>query len=113
MVFLDSVLVLIVMHFVCDFVLQTDYMALNKSKSFKVLALHVIVYSIPFCIVFSPLFGVVNGVLHFVTDAISSRATSYLWKKEKRHWFFVVIGADQMVHMLCLVTTFYYLCLLC
>jgi hypothetical protein len=52
------------------------------------------------------MFAVVNSALHFVTDFCTSRATSALWKKDQRHWFFVVIGLDQAIHMTCLFVTY-------
>ena len=48
---------------------------------------------------------VVNGALHFVTDAITSRITGYFWAKNDAHNFFVVIGFDQMIHYFCLFGT--------
>jgi hypothetical protein len=47
--------------------------------------------------------------LHFVVDGFSSKATSYLWQKEERHWFFVVIGLDQAIHITCLLISFAYI----
>lgn len=96
---------LIIVHFFSDFILQTDKMALNKSKSNLWLTIHILVYSIPMMI-FGPVYATVNGALHWVTDFITSRCCAKLWAAEKRHWFFTVIGADQAVHMLALVLTF-------
>lgn len=100
-----SILILIVwIHFVADFIMQTDKMALGKSSSVKWLSFHVGVYSLPW-LIFGWKYAVVNGCLHWLTDFWSSKATSSLWKREKRHWFFVVIGADQAVHLTCLLST--------
>ena len=96
---------LIWVHFVADFILQTDYIAINKSKSNWVLSLHVALYMIPMCI-FGVTFAIVNAILHFVTDWATSRCTSYLWRHNQRHWFFTVIGLDQAIHMTCLLTTY-------
>jgi len=93
------------LHFVGDFILQTDRMALNKSKSNTWLTAHIGAYSILITIVFGPVYAAVNAILHFCTDYVTSRITSYLWKKEERHWFFVTIGADQLIHALCLLWT--------
>jgi hypothetical protein len=99
------VLALIWIHFVADFILQTDKMALNKSKSNRWLGIHVVVYSCPF-LIFGWKFALVTGVFHFVTDYITSRGTSYLWRKEMRHWFFVLIGFDQAIHLTTLLLTY-------
>lgn len=122
MISLYAVLMLVTAHWVADFICQTDWMAVNKSTSWYALTVHVMAYtamlgvfvfalnmnispSVQFAS-FSLSWLAVNGVLHFITDAITSRVTSYLWKKEERHWFFVVIGFDQLIHMYCLFITY-------
>lgn len=95
---------LIWIHFIADFIFQTDKMAINKSSSWKWLFIHVFIYSIPFCI-FGYKYAAINFVAHFITDAISSRITTYLWGQQARHWFFVVIGADQALHVTALFLT--------
>lgn len=105
---IEMLLILIWAHFIADFLLQTDKMALNKSSNNFWLGVHVIIYSMPFMLI-SWKYAVVNGLLHFITDFCTSRATSYLYKKNQRHWFFVVIGLDQAIHMTCLVLTYVWL----
>lgn len=110
-----TALALLTTHFVADFILQSDWMATNKSKRWDALALHVTIYSACF-LPFGLVFAGVTWALHFVTDAITSRITSRLWffRYElmrdawmpidgKRHWFFVAIGADQLIHAYCLL----------
>jgi hypothetical protein len=97
---------LLVAHFVGDFLLQSDWMALNKSKDNLALTVHAAVYSACFLWV-SPvtLFAAVVLGQHWLTDYVTSRITSRLWQANQRHWFFVVIGADQLIHYVTLAWT--------
>lgn len=91
-------------HFVADFLLQSDWMAINKSTSWRALTVHVLLYSVCF-LWLGPMFTLITFLTHFATDAITSRATAYLYKKNERHWFFVVIGLDQLIHQFTLLYT--------
>lgn len=98
-------LYLLATHFVADFVLQSDWMAINKSKNWTALLTHAFVYSL--CFIWLGLyFFLLTFIFHTITDAVTSRITSALWKQGKRHWFFVVIGLDQLIHYLTLAWTF-------
>lgn len=140
-------------HFLGDFVLQNNWMALNKSKAseafippcgcwdvkhlnfegLKALGAHVGVYTLCF-FPRGVYFMLALFFLHFVTDFFTSGLTSRLWfvegvalpdveerrfisvenrvythfdyenltvayNAEKRHWFFVAIGFDQLLHL--------------
>ena len=102
------ILSLIWIHFVADFIMQSDRVALNKSRSNSILLQHVAIYG-AFLLPFGLVFALVNAGLHFVTDYCTSRATSALWKRNQRHWFFVVIGLDQAIHMTCLFASYVWL----
>lgn len=92
-------------HWVADFICQSDYMAKNKSSSIKALGLHIFVYTLIMCI-FGVKFAVINGLIHFIVDFITSRITKKLWLKQDVHNFFVVIGLDQLIHVCTLIYTF-------
>jgi len=81
-------LFLIVTHFVADWVLQSNWMALNKSKNWEALLAHVLTYSFVFWLVLCAMgyqdgflygFTIITFATHFVTDAVTSRITSKLW----------------------------------
>lgn len=116
---------LLLAHFVGDFLLQSDWMALNKSKHWDVLTIHAGVYSLCF-IPWGPYFVALTFLLHWGVDFCTSRVTSKLWFMEiaqidwpgeeqrvlyqlkypsTRHWFFVAIGADQLIHYATLALT--------
>ena len=124
---------LLIAHFIGDFVLQSDWMATNKSKLWLALWWHTWVYS--FVMFFgatavlglTPIvtaFWAITFITHFITDAVTSRITGRLWfvrviepcngpgKKfygsfdcGNRHWFFVMIGFDQLIHFTTLALT--------
>lgn len=112
-----TIFIVVWFHYFHDFVFQSHWMASNKSKCNKALSAHVGVYSIGlisiavFCIwdyVFSyqqaTMWIVLNAVMHFMTDYITSRKSSKLFGKDW-HNFFEVIGADQLIHYLTLFGT--------
>lgn len=165
---LGLALVLVTAHFVGDFICQSDWMAVNKSKDWGALLIHVGAYTVVLLaaviviLLLDPrpqdadaarLFLLVNAAAHFVQDAITSRINARLWfvdgarvkgramvnvcayvgaigtisvdealkavddelqmcgsglevvYNDKRHWFFVGIGVDQLLHYVTLVVT--------
>lgn len=129
-------LALLVAHFLGDFILQTDWMAINKSKRWDALSAHAFVYSMCF-LPWGITFALATFASHYATDAVTSRITSKLWffrmepgiweqadyavpkhgrtlvnpwtpRGGNRHWFFVVIGLDQLIHATTLALTLAY-----
>ena len=100
------ILSLIFTHWVADFAFQSDSMAIKKSSSNIWLGFHVMTYIIAFLWVWNVQFLVANALIHFGVDYVTSRATSYLWGKEDRHNFFVMIGFDQFIHISTLILTY-------
>lgn len=96
---------LLTVHFVADFILQSDWMALNKSKRLDALLLHVTVYSACFLPFYGLAFAGITCLLHFAQDFVTSRINAKLWQANQRHWFFVAIGADQLLHYYLLAMT--------
>lgn len=121
----DTILIvlgILASHWVSDFVLQSHWMATNKSKSMDALLSHVAVYYVSMIActgaLFYHLYGVdaelwvmlalwwfINGIAHLGVDFVTSRITSRLWAKGDYHNFFVVVGFDQLLHYACLFVT--------
>lgn len=131
-VILIQVLAVLFFHWVADFLLQTQDMATQKSKSNYWLTKHVKAYMfgmlpVTFFIIFfghATLFAalvwwVLNGTLHWCTDYMTSRWTSKLYAKQEFYTpnkylkilnfpaFFSVIGLDQVIHYTSLFTTYW------
>jgi len=95
-------------HWFADFYCQNDKMAINKSKHVNWLLLHCGIYGL-FMGIFGWEFTLINTFAHFVIDYNSSRLTTKFHISGDRHNFFVVIGADQALHLSILVISARYL----
>lgn len=116
---LAQFLMLLAVHWLANFVLQTHWQAQNKSKNNVALVTHVGVYTTALLIAVPLIFPgdltdhvsrwfaflAMNGILHFATDYFTSRATSKLYAKQDWHNFFVVVGFDQLIHQVTLAGT--------
>lgn len=121
-----TIIYILSVHFVSDFIMQSDEMAKGKSTSIKWLTLHILSYlkgficsAIIFYVTITLIWGriaspllilgycFVNAILHWVTDYFTSKETSRLWAELKVHQFFIMIGLDQLIHATCLILTFY------
>jgi len=118
------ILFILIVHWFSDFVLQTHHMSTRKSSSNYYLNMHVSVYTFttifmwcvvfPFTAIHVSSLGIclsfaVIFVTHWLTDYFTSRLTSKLYKEERYHDFFVMIGFDQVLHYTQLLLIFNYL----
>lgn len=118
----EAVLILL-FHWIADFLLQSRSMALNKSKSNYWLSIHVFYYTVgmaPLVLLIwirdsflsALIWLLLNSLLHWATDYITSRQTSKLYVTEKFYgWpaFFSMIGLDQWIHAACLLLSYHYI----
>lgn len=105
-------IIILVAHWVGDYLLQTSKMAIQKNSSLKWLGLHVLTYFIVLLAIVNFVFSwqvalgyaVINGLLHLMTDFFTSKlAGKYV---ERPRIFYPIIGFDQMIHLICLYWTF-------
>lgn len=120
-----EIFTILIIHWIADFILQTDSQAKGKSKEWKPLLQHTFNYSlcwlIPILFIFpqnwttlqyvtnSFLFAGLTFIAHTITDYFTSRLNSKLWAEGKTHLFFVSIGFDQILHYLQLFLTYWIL----
>ena len=120
---------IILIHFVADFWLQTEYQGLNKSKSNLALIEHTLSYTLVWSFIgaiWVGLQGLSDSkfvfiwiafifstlVLHTITDYFTSRITSARYKSNHFYgingfWFW--ISLDQFLHVVQLFGTYYLL----
>lgn len=105
---------LLITHWLGDFVFQTTWMATQKSHRLDALFVHVLTYSIilsaPAVLLFGQtqtavLFVAANAGLHLVTDFITSKFSSAMYAKQNMRGFFIMLGLDQLLHHLALAAT--------
>jgi hypothetical protein len=125
---LITIFVVLLTHWVADFILQTDKQAKGKSKNWSDLLAHTVNYSLVWIFVSCLLIGYINKthttqwyvlhslafagitfVAHTLTDYFTSRLNAKLWAKGDTHTFFVSIGFDQVLHYVQLFLTLYFL----
>ena len=110
-----ALILLMVSHWVGDYLLQGNVMAAKKSTSLEWLTIHVLIYTAVLmivCLIWIPwktavLFSLFNGCLHFLTDFITSKFTNRF--KDIPRLFFLIIGFDQLIHAITLISTYYVL----
>ena len=120
-----SLVFLLVIHYIADFLCQTREMATNKSTSLKWLTYHVLTYTMVLAFSMSAfmfftaenagetimtvwVFTIVNGVLHWCTDFVTSKGTTHFYKQENWYGFFGLLGLDQLIHTVTLLLTYNY-----
>jgi hypothetical protein len=103
-----------------DFVLQTEWQAINKWNNNLALISHTTNYStcwLPLIVIIQCIhthpnlvwFLPITFVSHTITDYFTSKLNHKLWEKKKVYSFFVSIGFDQFLHIVQLVLTYYFL----
>ena len=125
MINIYEAVVILFLHWIFDFVLQTDEQGKNKSSDFNVLLEHVFLYSWFWCIpliiyaimkqgsgilvLFIPITFICHGIIDYCTSRVGKRLLQKAELTKNHHNFFVNIGFDQWLHQAQLLITFYLL----
>ena len=71
---IEKIFILIICHFIGDYVLQSNFIAITKGKNWYHLIVHSILYTVPFYLIFGWCWQLaVIGILHFLIDALKAR----------------------------------------
>lgn len=115
-----NIIVLLLVHWIADFLFQSREVAEKKSGSLSVLFTHVSIYTAGIFLIYGyyalhigdmnlirimPLLAAISFIGHFITDYFTSKWTTYLYKKGNIKGFFTVIGLDQFLHQAQLIIT--------
>ena len=111
------VLGILLLHFIGDFLFQTDESRQNKSKDNGALFEHIFTYTTLFwfaAVIYMMntgnakmlLFAPITFVCHFCTDYVTSRITKKLHEKGDIRGLFDTVAFDQYLHAAQLLLTF-------
>jgi hypothetical protein len=120
---IEIIIGFLIIHWIADFICQSDKMAKGKSSSWKCLLSHTATYSFIWFIVMGiqcrmynididttvnlvVFFPLITFFCHTMTDYITSREVKKLFEKGDTHNGFVVIGFDQILHYVQLFLTY-------
>lgn len=124
MISLNEIFYILVIHWVCDFQLQTDKQAKGKSDNWPDLLTHTFVYSYSMTLLlmvynvlctnmdnydlglYHLLFFFITFISHTTTDYFTSKINKKLWEIGNVHMFFVSVGFDQILHYFQLFLTY-------
>lgn len=135
MLTITEIFVIIIIHWIADFIMQDEKWALGKSKNWTDLLNHTFTYSIcwyiPIIFMFmylssnnwensmyvinSMFFLFITLICHTTTDYFTSRIVSKKFANKEYGSVipnlggFTIIGFDQVLHYIQLFTTYYYL----
>ncbi len=124
MLTLTEIFVIIIVHWIADFIMQDEKWALGKSKNLNDLLAHTSLYSLLWFIPMIFLIGVnwkvsvfvgTTFICHTITDYFTSRSVSKKFVNKEygsaipNLGGFTIIGFDQVLHYIQLFLTYYYL----
>lgn len=115
---LSVIIFIMLIHWLADACLQTNEQATEKWRSSTQLGWHVLTYSIVWFVVGFVLsnsidtalkFFIITYVCHFATDYCTSIITHNYFEKKDYHNGFVMVIADQILHLIQLFLMFKYI----
>ncbi len=106
-----EIVLVLVLHFISDFLLQTRKIAQKKSSDYLALFLHCIIVFVVFWPFFGIKFAALNAFIHAVIDRNVWNIYKYIRRNENektfQFWndslFYSFIGFDQFLHVLTLI----------
>ena len=85
---IQLVINLVLCHIFADYILQTDYIASNKGKSYYMLFIHCALYIVPFYVVLGYTWHLIPVfVLHIIFDYLKAfKGKTVLWQDQLIHY---------------------------
>jgi hypothetical protein len=120
---LIEIILILVIHWFADFVLQTQWITDNQDRDMDALLGHTVTYSLVWLcvgVLYSMslegqaeqlyamfLFPLATWAFHTIVDYFSTQRMNELFKRGNMRNFYVVFGLDQLIHILQLFTLYY------
>ena len=100
---------LILKHFICDFVLQYPRHYLNKGTYGKWGGIeHAAIHGIGTALILSPILGLIDFFVHYHIDWAKMKLNKHMgWKPDNSEHFWTLLGVDQLLHYLTYVVLIY------
>ena len=100
---------MIVKHFICDFVLQYPRHYLNKGTYGKWGGIeHALIHGVATAIILNPLLGLIDALIHYHIDWAKMSINKKMgWKPDNSEHFWTFLGLDQLLHYLTYVGLIY------
>jgi len=121
MIDIKLILLILLVHWFADFVMQSDEEARNKHKNIERLVDHTFSYSATWFFVSMAImfvwnlppkflwFAPITFVFHTLTDYYTSKINHSYYRRNRIHSFFVSVGFDQWLHYVQLFLTYWWL----
>lgn len=97
--------IILLLHFIGDFVLQPRSIGETKHYSNFAMFKHIIIYTLILALL-NPMWAIINGVIHLFVDIVTSRLGHYFYNHNRKQLYIVVHGVDQLLHYTALFITY-------
>ncbi len=111
-----NLVIILVAHYLGDFICQPRKIADNKHKNIYWLLTHGLIYSTVLFVILTIihplslgsvfLYVFINGVFHIGVDKISSHYTVKYYQQHNNYMMYNIVGLDQLAHIVVLLISY-------
>lgn len=103
--------IILLMHYVADFLLQSQNVRKNKHDSLEEMFTHIGIYSVvmmctTWVLGLPPIWWAINVLAHLAVDFMTAPASHSFFSTEDYWWGMNIVGLDQLIHIFILIATY-------